>query len=87
MYERARLKHQREHRNFYKAHNQYEVTMDYKALIVRAIKTFAQGFLAYLAAGVAGVVSIDTLKALIVAALAAGISAGMNVILKPTEAR
>jgi len=61
--------------------------MDYKALLVRAIKTFAQAFLAYLAAGVAGVINIDTLKALLVAALAAGISAGMNVVLKPTEAR
>ncbi|MCA9333319.1 hypothetical protein KDA00_05615 [Candidatus Saccharibacteria bacterium] len=88
MYERSRLKHQRRHKAFYKAHNQYEGnTMDYKALAVRGLKTFIQGFLAYLSAGVAGIVDTNTLKALLVGAIAAGISAAMNIVLKPTEAR
>jgi len=61
--------------------------MDYRTLLVRGVKTFLQAFLAYLGAGVAGVIDTNTLKALLVAAIAAGISAVMNVVLKPTGTR
>jgi len=88
MYEKARQKHQRKNKKFYKAHNQYKGdSMDYRTLLVRGVKTFLQAFLAYLGAGVAGVIDTNTLKALLVAAIAAGISAVMNVVLKPTGTR
>lgn len=52
--------------------------VDYKDIAVRAFKTFVQSFLAVLAAGVIAVDSIEALLALLVAGLAAGISALQN---------
>lgn len=58
-----------------------------QALVVRALKTFIQGFLGVILAGVVGVNGITALKALIVGAFAAGISAVVNAYLKPEEAK
>jgi hypothetical protein len=50
-------------------------------VVVRAIKTFVQAFLAVVAVGVVGVNDINTAKALAVAGVSAGISAVWNFIL------
>jgi len=52
-----------------------------KDILIRSAKTFTQAFLAALATGVAGVTNIGTLKALLIAAGAAGISAVWNALL------
>ena len=52
-----------------------------KDILIRALKTFTQTFLATAATGVAGVTNISTLKALLIAAGAAGISAVWNALL------
>lgn len=57
------------------------------ALVVRALKTFLQAFLAFVATGLIGAVSVPTTKALIAGAIAAGISAVMNIFLAPQEAK
>lgn len=56
------------------------MNVDYKDIAVRAFKTFVQSFLAVLAAGVIAVDSIEALLALLVAGLAAGISALQNFV-------
>lgn len=58
-----------------------------QALIVRAIKTFIQGFAAVFLTGLVTATSQVALKALIVGAFAAGVSAVMNVVLRPQEAK
>lgn len=63
------------------------MNINIKALIVRAVKTFLQAFLAAVLAGLSVAVSIPTVKALLVGAIAAGVSAVMNVFLKPVEAK
>ncbi|MBH1979936.1 hypothetical protein I8H89_00270 [Candidatus Saccharibacteria bacterium] len=55
--------------------------MDNKDIVIRAAKTFAQAFFATLAAGAIGVTDVNTLKALLIAALAAGISAAWNLLI------
>jgi len=57
------------------------------ALIVRAAKTFLQAFLAALSLGIVTTTDVSALKALVVGAIAAGISAAMNLFLQPTEAK
>lgn len=57
------------------------------ALVVRAFKTFLQAFLAFAATGVVAAVNVPTTKALIAGAIAAGISAVMNLFLAPQEAK
>lgn len=52
-----------------------------KDLIVRAVKTFAQAFLAALAVGIVAVDDFAGLQALAVASLAAAVSAVMNLII------
>lgn len=47
-------------------------------VIIRALKTFAQAFFAAVAAGVIGVTDMDALVALLIAAIAAGVSAVWN---------
>lgn len=47
----------------------------------RAVKTFIQTFLATVAVGVAGVIDWNTAKALLIAGLAAAISATWNAII------
>lgn len=54
--------------------------MDYKDIATRAAKTFAQAFFATLAASVIGIVDIETAKAAVIAAGAAGISAAWNAV-------
>lgn len=51
-----------------------------KDILIRAGKTFLQAFFSVLSLGVAGVVDVDTAKSLLVAAVAAGVSAVMNVL-------
>lgn len=58
-----------------------------QAIIVRALKTFVQAFLAFLAAGIVNVTSGNAGKALVVGAFAAAVSAVINVFIQPTEAR
>jgi hypothetical protein len=53
---------------------------DYRDIGVRAFKTFVQAFLAVVAVGVVSVTDFNALKALIIAGVAAGISATMNFI-------
>ncbi len=55
--------------------------MNSKDIAVRALKTFVQAFLAFTAAGVVGVVDWNTLKALLIGGVAAGISAAWNALL------
>jgi hypothetical protein len=62
-------------------------TVNFEALAVRALKTFIQAFVAAILAGLSAAVSIPTTKALIIGAIAAGVSAVMNLFLQPTEAK
>lgn len=57
------------------------------ALIVRALKTFIQAALAFAVAGLASVTTLSAGKALVIAAIAAGLSAVTNVFIKPVEAK
>jgi hypothetical protein len=50
-------------------------------IVIRAAKTFVQAFLAVLLAGVLNVTDLASVKALGLAALAAGVSATWNLIL------
>ncbi len=50
-------------------------------IVVRALKTAAQTFLATVAVGLSSVTDVTTAKALVVAAVAAGISAVWNTVL------
>lgn len=50
-------------------------------ILVRAVKTFVQAFLATVAVGVTNVTSIDSAQALAIAGVAAGISAVWNFVL------
>ena len=54
--------------------------MDVEEVLIRALKTFVQTFLATLAASVAGMVDIDTARVAVIAAAAAGLSAAWNAI-------
>ena len=56
-------------------------------LLVRALKTFIQAFASVLAVSAATVVNIETGKAVLIGAVAAGISAVMNLFIAPTEAK
>lgn len=56
-------------------------------LFVRALKTFVQAFLAAVSLGVVSTTDVSAIKALIVGAIAAGISAVMNLLIQPTEAK
>lgn len=58
-----------------------------KAIVVRALWTFVQAFLAVFLAGLTVSVNQVQLKALIIAAFAAGLSAIKNVIVQPTEVK
>lgn len=49
-------------------------------IIIRAVKTFAQAFLSVLALGIVNVVDLASVKALLIAAVAAGISAVQNLV-------
>lgn len=49
-------------------------------ILIRAVKTFVQAFLAVLVVGIVTVDSLEALKALAVAGLAAGISALQNFV-------
>lgn len=57
------------------------------ALLVRALKTFLQAALAFAVAGLASVSTVPAAKALLIAAIAAGLSAVFNVFLRPVEAK
>lgn len=61
--------------------------MDFNVLAVRAFKTFIQAFLSVLAVSLATVVDVETGKAVLIGAVAAGISAAMNLVIQPTEAK
>lgn len=61
--------------------------MDFNVLAVRALKTFVQAFAAVLAVSATTVVSLETGKAVLIAAVAAGISAVMNLFIQPSEAK
>jgi len=61
--------------------------MQFNVLAVRALKTFVQAFAAVLAVSATTVVNLETGKAVLIAAVAAGISAVMNLFIAPTEAR
>lgn len=58
-----------------------------EVLVVRALKTFVQAFLAALGASTITSVSVPAIKAIVIAAIAAGISAVMNLFLQPKEAK
>lgn len=58
-----------------------------EALVVRAFKTFIQAFLAALSLGIVSTTNISAIKALIVGAIAAGVSAVMNLLIAPQEAK
>lgn len=54
-------------------------------ILIRALKTFIQAVLASAIAGLTAAVSVPTTKALIIGALAAGVSAVMNLFIAPQE--
>lgn len=58
--------------------------MNYKDILIRAFKTFIQGFLGSLAITLpnSDLMSTGVLKSLLVGAIAGGISAVMNLIIK-----
>lgn len=58
-----------------------------EAILVRALKTFLQAAAAFAATGIVTAISVPTTKALIGGAIAAGISAVMNLFLQPQEAK
>jgi uncharacterized membrane protein len=61
-----------------------------QALVVRALKTFVQGFMGFLVTGLTlGTLpaSTEAVRALLAGAVAAGISAIMNLYIKPVEAK
>ena len=58
-----------------------------EALLVRALKTFVQTFVAAVSAGIVTTTDISAIRALIIGALAAGVSAVMNLFLAPQEAK
>lgn len=60
---------------------------NFNVLAVRALKTFIQASLAFVAVGIVTAVDVPTTKALIGGAIAAGISAVMNLFIQPTEAK
>lgn len=60
--------------------------MNSNAILIRAFKTFLQAFTAVLLAGLTTTIDGAGWKALIVGALAAGVSATMNLFIKPSEA-
>ncbi len=57
------------------------------ALLVRALKTFLQAFIAAVSVGIVTTTNIPAIRALIIGALAAGVSAVMNLFIAPTEAK
>lgn len=59
----------------------------FNALAVRAFKTFVQAFLAAVLAGLTAATSLSTTKSLLIGAIAAGVSALMNLFLQPVEAK
>lgn len=61
--------------------------MDINVLFVRALKTFIQAFLAAISLGIVTTTDVSAVKSLIVGAIAAGISAAMNIVIAPKEAR
>lgn len=61
--------------------------MDSNVLLVRAFKTFVQAFLAAVSVGVVSTTDLSAVKALIIGAIAAGVSAAMNLLIQPTEAK
>ena len=56
-------------------------------LLVRAFKTFVQGFASAVTLNIANVTNLSTAKVLLIGAEAAGISALMNLFIAPTEAK
>lgn len=64
-----------------------EWLLKYKALAMRAGWTFLQAFGAVIAAGWTGIVDTNTAKALLIAAIAAGLSAAKSVLQTPPEAK
>lgn len=56
-------------------------------LFVRALKTFIQAAAAAVSVGIVTTTDISAVRALIVGAIAAGISAVMNLVIQPTEAK
>lgn len=60
--------------------------MNANAILIRAFKTFLQAFTAVLLAGLTTTIDGAGWKALIVGAFAAGVSATMNLFIKPSEA-
>ncbi len=61
--------------------------MKFNVLAVRALKTFVQAFAATVSLGIFTTTDIPAVRALIAGAIAAGISAVMNLVIQPTEAK
>lgn len=61
--------------------------MNSNALLIRAFKTFVQAFAASLALNINNVQNISAGKAVVIGAIAAGISGLMNLIIQPVEAK
>lgn len=61
--------------------------INFNVLLVRALKTFLQAFIAAVSIGIVTTTDIPAIRALIVGAIAAGISAVMNLFIAPQEPR
>lgn len=64
-----------------------DINVNVNALLIRAFKTFVQAFLAIIIAGLTPQINVATGKALLISAIAAGLSAVMNLFLAPQEAK
>jgi hypothetical protein len=58
-----------------------------QALIVRALKTFLQAAVSVVALNIGNVTNLNAGKTLAIAAVAAGVSAVINIFVKPVEAK
>lgn len=59
--------------------------VNFNVLAVRALKTFVQAFIAAVSVGIVTTTNISALRALIIGAIAAGVSAVMNLLIQPQE--
>lgn len=61
--------------------------MNFNVIFIRALKTFLQAFVAAVSVGIVTTTDISAVRALIVGAIAAGVSAVMNLFIQPNEAK
>lgn len=61
--------------------------MSFNVIFIRALKTFIQAFVAAVSVGIVSTTDVSAVRSLLIGAIAAGVSAVMNLIIQPTEAK